>query len=672
MKKLFALALTLVMAMTLAACGEDLDDEQIDITLESDVEEAELTQDPTEVTEGMEVTVSASAVEGYDFVRWIDADSEEELSTDRDYTFTAEEAMTLEAVYEDTEDETYSLDLASNVSDVSFDVSEEGPYDEGDEIAIEAPDLDTYNFVRWINADTDEELSTDRAFTLLVEEDMNLEAVYEDTLTSDERTAQDVVDDASDDPESLDTLMSDFTSADGMTMTLDMAMTQELATNPDDPDSTDTEEVTYDMLVEFATEKVDDERITKLDLSMTMPGMEESTTMTVFMEEGEDATTYTMDAAMLINAIEQDFEGDVKDMFAIDSDYVEFTVPHDLEGSEMEVVYDQISDAIYSQISGDDTGDSEDPELDEDAMDALIENLEGVKDFMNFERLSSYDDFDLDMERDGNVAEGTFTLGGSSLKALVEDMVEDIYTSMEAADESGELDPYNEFTGTTEYNVAMAAIESIQIPVTMQYDAEADSMFIDMGMNTLVNNLSNIDESFDSIQDMTMEMTMDKSADLDGNIPEGKDLEVIAEELMKVLTVYETNSYLAGIAEDSDLSADTYTVSDLESEGAGHVLELPFIDPELSEVTIDDSDATFEISLYYAHDESAVFEDTPLSLSDIGNATSEQPTERDDITAITDLVDDSNFDLYSVTGSILSSMIEASQEEWSETMPEQE
>ncbi|MFW6298716.1 MAG: InlB B-repeat-containing protein, partial [Bacillota bacterium] len=103
MKKLFASALALIMALTLAACGEDLEDELVDITLESDVEEAELTQDPAEATEGMEVTVSASEVEGYDFVRWIDTESEDELSDERDYTFTVEEPVTLEAVYEESD-----------------------------------------------------------------------------------------------------------------------------------------------------------------------------------------------------------------------------------------------------------------------------------------------------------------------------------------------------------------------------------------------------------------------------------------------------------------------------------------------------------------------------------------------------------------------------------------
>ncbi|MFW5894424.1 MAG: lipoprotein [Bacillota bacterium] len=678
MKKLFASALALIMALTLAACGEDLEDELVDITLESDVEEAELTQDPAEATEGMEVTVSASEVEGYDFVRWIDAESEDELSDERDYTFTVEESVTLEAIYEESDgdgngDDTYTVDLSSNVSRAELSVSDEGPYEEGDEVTVDAPDLETYNFVRWVDADSDDELSTDRSYTFTVDEDLKLEAVYEDTLSTDERKAQDVVDDASDDPEALDTLMADFTSSDAMTMTLDMSMTQEVLSDPDDPESTETEEVTYDMLVEIETQMVDGERVTKLEMTMTVPDMEESTTITLFMEEGEDATTYTMDAAMILDMLDDEAGSDVREMFAIDGDYVKMAVPHDLEDSDMEPIYDQLKEAFYTEMYGEDYDEDDVPELDEDAMDALIENLESLEDFMSFENLSSHEDFELDMERDGNVAEGTFTLGGAPLRAMAEDMIEEIYTSMEALDENDELEPYEDFKATTEYNLAMGYIESMQIPVSMEYDAEEDSMFIDLGMNTLIENLSDLDESLDAIEDMKMEMTMEKSADLEDGAPEAKDLEVIAEELMKLVTVIETAEYLGGIAEDTDISEGTHTVTELESEGMGHLFDLPFIDPELSEVTIDDTDepSDYEIELYYAHDESAVFADTSLTLDDIGTLMSEEPSDRDDIETIIALVDDDNFDLYQSIGSILSTMIEESSSDWSDPMPEE-
>ncbi|MFW6298390.1 MAG: InlB B-repeat-containing protein, partial [Bacillota bacterium] len=574
---------------------------------------------------------------------------------------------------DDNGDDTYDVDLSSNVSGAEPSVSDEGPYEEGDEVTVDAPDVETYDFVRWIDADSDDELSTDKSYTFTVDEDLKLEAVYEDTLNADERKAQDVVDDASDDPEELDTLMADFTSSDAMTTTIDMAMTQEVLSNPDDPESTETEEVTYDITLEIGTQMVDGERVTKLEMTMTEPDMEESTTMTLFMEEGEDATTYTMDAAMILDMLDDEVSGDVRELFAIDEDYVKLAVPHDLEDSDMEPVYDQLKEAFYTEMYGEDYDEDDVPELDEDAMDALIENLEGLEDFMSFENLSSHEDFELDMERDGNVAEGTFTLGGAPLRAVAEDMIEEIYTSMEALDENDELEPYEDFKATTEYNLAMGYIESLQIPVSMEYDAEEDSMFIDVGLNTLIENLSDLDESFDTIKDMEMEMTMEKSADLEDGAPDAKDLEVIAEELMKLNTAYRTTEYLSGIAGDTDISAGTYTVNELESEGMGHMLNLPFIDPELSEVTIDDTDEPqdYEIELYYAHDDSAVFADTSLTLDELNTHVSQEYSNRGDIEDIIELVDDDNFDLYQTIGAILPTMLDPSTSDGSDPMPEE-
>ncbi|MFW5913885.1 MAG: InlB B-repeat-containing protein, partial [Bacillota bacterium] len=621
MKKLFAAVLALVMTLTLAACDEDVEDQFVDITLESDVAEAELTQDPDEVTEGMEVTVTASEVEGYDFQRWIDTDTDDDVSTDRNYTFTVEEDVTLEAVYEEDDTsgnggDTYTVDVSTDLESADLTVSEDGPYEEGDEITVDAPDVDTYNFVRWINADTEEEISTDQSYTFTVEESLNLEAVYEDTLEDDERTAQTIVDESSEDMSYLDTMMDEFDPAEGMTMTMHMAMEEE------DPETGDI--MTYDMQVELSTNLDDDEnRISKLSVTMDMPDKDETMTMTMFMEESADSFTYTIDAGMFIDMMEDDLEmdADLRKLLDLDNDYVYLTIPKDLEGSDMEVVHEQMMDAVYIQLLGPDYDESDVPEFDDEAMTNLMDQLDSLKDLMNFSNLSSYDDFDLEMERNGAIAEGTFTLGGESLKDFMEDLVEEVYTDLESMDETGEMQPYDEFTGTTEYHGMMALVQSMQIPVTMEYNAEDEELFIDVNMNTLLDNLSNYDseeESLDTIQDITMEMTMEKGTTIDDDLPDAKNLEVIGEELLKVMTVVDTSAYLGGIVEDTDLSPGTYTVSELETMGAGHSLTLPFIDKEKSEVTIDDSGDTLsaDIDLYYAHDESRVFVDSPLTLSD--------------------------------------------------------
>ncbi len=671
MKKLFAAIVTLIMAFTLAACGEQVDDQFVDITLESDLAEAELSRTPEEATEGMDVTVTASEVDGYDFVRWIDADTQDELSTERTFTFVVEGPITLEAVYEETADpgngdeETYSVNVTSDLEAATLSLSQDGPFDEGEEITVEASEVDTYNFVRWVDADTDAELSTDRTYTFNVDQDLTLKAVYEDALTENERTAQTIVDGASEDTAYLDTVMEDFDPDEGMTMTMHMAIEEY------DPE---TEEVTvYDITIELATETVGETRMTKLSVHMDMPDMPEPLAMTMFMEEDEDTMTLTMDAGMILDMFENEEEIDMRTLLDMDSDYVYLSVPKDLEGTEQEIVYEQLMEAILVQMFGPDHDESDLPEFDESMMETLFEHMDDLKDLLNFSQISTYDEVDLVMERDGHLAIGTLSIGGAALRAYAEDLFEQVYTTLEMLDEEDELMPYEDIITTQDYNMIMGAIGMIpEMTMTMEYDAENEVMHMDMDVYTLLNFFMEDDPEFENVEDITMEMTMEKGTTIADDLSDAVNLEVIAKEIIQAFTVVESAEYLGGIAEDGDIPEGTHTLNELA--GMGHPFYMPFIDLEESVVTVDLSgeEPLYSLTLHYTHNQEPVFADTTVTIQDIGAVLEEEPTDRQDMLDILALVDDENFELYPVLAEIMQAVIEEAEEEWSNPLPEED
>lgn len=653
MKKIVAFLVMLVMAFTLAACDGTIEENLVDITLESDVAEAELTQEPAEVAEGMEVTVTASEVDGYEFTAWVDGEGSE-VSTERTYTFTAEEAITLEAVYDEVSGgngDDYSLNISSGLEEASWTVSEEGPYDPGDEVTIEASEVDTYTFLHWIDSDTDTVLSENRSFTFTVDEDSNIEAVYEDALNTEERTAQTIVDQTSEDTAYLDTLMSDYNVDDGMSMSLHMAL------DMDDPVST--ESIVYDMRVDMTSTMNDGNLVSKLNVSLDTPDMPETMHMTMYMEEGDNETTYYMDTGMFLDMIMAQENMDLRTLLDLQSDYVHYTVPHDVAGTDQEVVYDEIMNAIYEQLLGPDYQESDVPDLDQATMDMLFDSMGDMMSFMSFAHLSSYEDVNLTMHRNGTTAAGTLSMGGDALEAFAKDVFEEVYTTLELLDENDAMTPYSEIITTQDYNMIMGSIGMIpEMNVNMEYDAADEEMHIDMDVYTLLNFFLEGTPEFENVNDITMEMAMAKGVTIDDIPTNSNNLETLGAEFIQIMTVVESSSYLGNIAASSSITPGTYTLTDLES--MGHMFSVPFIDKDMSEVTIDDSGETpvYSIELYYTHDSEAVFANTSVTLSELGAVMDSEPTTRQDVLDILALVSDANFDLYPVLSDIIDQMME--------------
>jgi hypothetical protein len=650
MKKIIGFILTLVMAFTLAACDQAGADVFVDITLESNVTEAELTQDPAEVTEGMEVTVTASELNTYDFTAWVDSESDTEVSTERVYTFTVDGPVTLEAVYDD---DSYSLSMSSDI-DATLTASQEGPFEPGDEVTVMADQLDTYTFLYWMDADSEAVLSENTSYTFSVDEDMTIEAVYEDTLTANERIAHTMVEQTTMNAAYLDTFMSDFTDSESMSMSMNMGM--EMA----DPNNAG-ETIVYDMQIGMTTTtNSEGNLLTKLNVVMDMPYMGDGPlTMTAFMEENDDSTKFIVNVEMLLDMLVQQEGIDIRTLMDLDSDYVHYTIPHNLEGTDQEVIYDDIIAAIYSEILGAGYEESDLPDFDQTTIDALFGNFGDIMAFMSFQQFSSYEDVDLVMSREGTMASGTLSMGGDALEAFAEDFFEEVYTTLKILDETDELPPYSEVITTQEYNLIMGLIGmSPDMNVEMDYDAETESMTVDMNVYTFLNFLFGDSPDFENVNDISMTMTMEKDATIDEDFSNSTNLESLGEEFIQIMSVVNTSAFLGNVAGDSEVPDGTHTLNELEV--LSHYMDIPFVDKDMSEVTIDTSGSTpvYSIELYYQHNSQPVFVDPEATFTDLSAVLENEPSTRADIEAILELVDDSNFDLYPVLGDLLTVMME--------------
>ncbi|MBQ9481826.1 MAG: InlB B-repeat-containing protein, partial [Clostridia bacterium] len=126
-----------------------------------------------EYNAGAECTLTATAAEGYEFVKWVIGD--EEVSTNATYAFTVTGDVTLTAVFEEIEAITYTV----TASGENGTVTGAGEYNSGAECTLTATAAEGYEFVKW--AIGDEEVSTNATYTFTVTGDVTLTAVFEKT-----------------------------------------------------------------------------------------------------------------------------------------------------------------------------------------------------------------------------------------------------------------------------------------------------------------------------------------------------------------------------------------------------------------------------------------------------------------------------------------------------------
>ena len=124
-------------------------------------------------TAGTEVTVSASHINGWRFVGWLDAETQTVLSDALSYTFEMPATnLTLYAVYEE---ELYRLNIITNYKEITI-PSPDRDFRYGNTYTLSAPNLTDYYFVGWyVNG---EFLGQNHTYTVTFTSDIRAEARY--------------------------------------------------------------------------------------------------------------------------------------------------------------------------------------------------------------------------------------------------------------------------------------------------------------------------------------------------------------------------------------------------------------------------------------------------------------------------------------------------------------
>ncbi len=126
---------------------------------------------------GTDVTVTATANEGWTFKKWMEDDSF--VSSNPSYTFTVNGNRELVAIFEEVEPEpeTYTITATANPA-IGGTVEGAGEYEEDATVTLTATAAEGYVFVNWTEGDT--EVGTDATLTFTAEADRDLVANFEE------------------------------------------------------------------------------------------------------------------------------------------------------------------------------------------------------------------------------------------------------------------------------------------------------------------------------------------------------------------------------------------------------------------------------------------------------------------------------------------------------------
>ena len=613
MKRLTAVFALAFAMFFFAACepdeAPDPEPEEVDITLESDVDEADLTVDPdTSVEEGTEVTVTASEVEGYEFLHWYDEELGATVSEERSYTFDADVDLTLEAVYEELE--TATIDLTSEHEDADLTADPEAPV-LGEDVVVSASEIAGYDFEGWLDTETDEIVSEERTYTFEAQEDVTLEALYAETVPD---TADEMLEAFEGDLSHLEPVIDEYEESEAVTTEMTMHLEEEV--------DGETEAVTLHK--EQAVFTYPEQMV---DTSIEILTPEEDLDFRIVVQETGELYQVFIDAGMFLDMIEEEEDMDLREPLDIDSDFVQFTIP--------EAFIDDGWDMFLSEFA-----DDFDEDLDPEDIEAMLEDLEEMEKYFELGYYSALDALEVGAHEENGKVVTEMTMTSEVITAVFEDMFEDFYTAMAPLDE--EMPPYEDFVEEDEYQELLDFIDTMEtFDVAMSYDPDTQGMSMDLDILGL---LEQFDEEGDLDDMVAMEFSYSITPDADmPDIEDAESVERIAEEVLQLIVMVESHQFAEGV-HDSDIDAGTYTLEDLAQEGL--VFEFPLVDFETSEVTVDDNPEGLILEFYYSSNQESVFH-PPITLDvlrEIDPGREEMPT-RDEFLDIIDPVDEENIEL---------------------------
>ena len=119
---------------------------------------------------GDNITVTATANEGYNFISWVEG--EEVVSTEANYSFTVTGSRSLTANFEL---QTFEVTLSVNPSEAAI-VSGEGTYSYGDEVTVTVERFEDWAFQNW--TENGEVVSEEMNYTFIITSSRNLDANF--------------------------------------------------------------------------------------------------------------------------------------------------------------------------------------------------------------------------------------------------------------------------------------------------------------------------------------------------------------------------------------------------------------------------------------------------------------------------------------------------------------
>ncbi len=518
------------------------------------------------------------------------------------------------------------ISVVASVAGAEITIDPSDDITEGDSVTIETTVPNDYTFEHWLNTETDDVFGEDNPMTFTASEDLSLEAVFTEDVTS---VRDDVLEQFDGDLSHMDDVMTALETSDAMEMTMNFSM--EMANvegmvplNTDYQNSVDIE------LIQRVVE--DDGLITETILTLSMPNLPDGEiTFHTITKETDDFYEAYIDMGPWLALIDEEEDMDVKEIFNIDADMLHITMPSELRESLDELFMEAVKDGF-------------DEEIDEALLDMILTELEALRDTYDLDYFMTLDPLIVEAEASGETdILTTVTVNHEVFTVIFEDLFEDIYGIMLMVDDE-EMPPYETVIQTPEYEgllEAIAALESFNIYLTHN-PATANELDVSIDMDDLMPMIKDMLE-LDQLESMSMSMSMQDETVID-EVSDVVNVFRLVEEIY-MISILDTALHSLQAVEDSGLDEGDYSLETLMHEHQIY-FDIPAID--LSESTVSVTPDALTLTLIYSHNDEPVFHE-PMTLEALEALNLDTPPDtRDDFLDMLAPINQAHLNIYQV------------------------